>query len=123
MDKIAHGDNISVPVVERSTQDTPDGALYPASYADDVARIDREMDAEEAGAKKPSRNEKLAAARVAAFQRGDFAIVQSLAPYRPDARAPNERLEVERSSAKGSSRPTSTTRIIAIPTLTMTVRS
>ena len=52
--------------------------MYPASFADDVARIDREMAAEEAGVRKPNRNDRLVAARLAAYQRGDMAIVQSL---------------------------------------------
>ena len=59
-------------------QNVDDAGLYPASFADDVARIDREMEAEEAGVKKPSKNDRLLAARTAAFERGDMAIVQSL---------------------------------------------
>ena len=64
--------------VDNSTAGPSDRPMYPASFADDLARIDREMAAEEAGVRKPNRNDRLAAARVAAFQRGDMAIVQSL---------------------------------------------
>ena len=71
------GDN-KEPAVERSTPGSSSGIMYPASYADDIARIHRDLDAEEAGVRKPNRNDRLAAARVAAFQRGDMAIVKSL---------------------------------------------
>ena len=71
------GDN-KEPAVERSTPGSSSRIMYPASYAEDIARIQRDIDAEESGVRKPNRNDRLAAARVAAFQRGDMAIVQSL---------------------------------------------
>ena len=64
--------------VDNSTAVPSSRVLYPASFADDLARIDREMAAEEAGVRKPNRNDRLVAARLAAYQRGDMGIVQSL---------------------------------------------
>ena len=44
----------------------------PASYDDDIRRIHRAMDAEEAGLRKPNANDRLVVARSAAFARGDL---------------------------------------------------
>ena len=52
--------------------------LYPKQYATDVARIQRDLDAEDHGIKNPSRGEKLVAARANAFERGDMAAVASV---------------------------------------------
>ena len=52
--------------------------LYPKQYAADVARVQKEMDAEDHGVVKPSRGEKLVAARTNAYQRGDMATVASV---------------------------------------------
>ena len=52
--------------------------LYPKQYAVDVARIQKELDAEDYGVAKPSRGEKLVAARANAFERGDMAAVASV---------------------------------------------
>ena len=49
--------------------------IMPASYADDIRRIHRAMDAEEAGLRKPNANDRLVVARSAAFARGDLAQV------------------------------------------------
>ena len=49
--------------------------VMPASYADDIRRIHRAMDAEEAGLRKPNANDRLVVARSAAFARGDLAQV------------------------------------------------
>lgn len=53
-------------------------ALYPATFADDVARIQREMDAEEAGVKKPSRGDRIAASRTCAYEKGDMDTVKRM---------------------------------------------
>ena len=60
--------------IERSTPTI----LYPSQYAADVARIQRELDADEYGVTKPFRGEKLVAARANAFERGDMAAVASV---------------------------------------------
>ena len=52
--------------------------LHPKQYATDVARIQRELDAEDHGIKKPSRGKKLVAARANVFERGDMAAVASV---------------------------------------------
>ena len=49
--------------------------IMPASYADDIRRIHRAMDAEDAGLRKPNANDRLVVARSAAFARGDLAQV------------------------------------------------
>ena len=46
--------------------------LFPAVYAEDVRRIEREMAMEEAGLSKPSTGEKIIAARTRAWERGDI---------------------------------------------------
>ena len=51
---------------------------YPKQYAADVARIQKELDAEDHGIKKPSRGEKLVAARANACERGDREAVESV---------------------------------------------
>ena len=43
-----------------------------ASYADDVRRVHRAMDAEEAGVRKPTQAERVATARAARFDRSDL---------------------------------------------------
>ena len=77
-DKESSEKGTNASAVERSTPDSSARMMYPASYADDIARIQRDMDAEDSGVRKPNRNDRLAAARAAAFQRGDMAIVKSL---------------------------------------------
>ena len=52
--------------------------LYPKQYAADVARLQRELDAEDHGIVKPSRGEKLVAARANAYERGELAAVASV---------------------------------------------
>ena len=61
----------------RSERSTP-VVLYPKRYAADIARIQKELDAEDYGIKKPSRGEKLAAAGANAFERGDLTAVASV---------------------------------------------
>ena len=51
--------------------------IMPASYAEDIRRIHRNLDAEEAGVRKPSSNERAIAARSAAFDRGDMDMVRA----------------------------------------------
>ena len=81
--------------VDNSTAAAGECELYSASYADDVRRINRQLDAEEAGVKKPNRNDRLVAVRVSAYQRGDMAIVQSL-----DAQAQRRRDAKKRARAR-----------------------
>jgi len=64
------------PVDDSAKTVTP--VLYPAAYAADIARIEREMEAEEEGVKKPSRGEKLTSARTSAYERGDMKAVKSI---------------------------------------------
>ena len=64
--------------INNSTVAAGECELYPASYTSDVRTIYHKLDAEEAGVKKPNRNDCLVAARVSAYQRGDMAIVHSL---------------------------------------------
>ena len=52
--------------------------FYPKQYAVDVARIQKQLDAEDHGVNKPSRGEKFVAARANAFERGDIAAVASV---------------------------------------------
>ena len=52
--------------------------LYPKQYAADVARIQKELDAEYHGAYKPSRGEKLVAARANTLERGEMEAVASV---------------------------------------------
>ena len=81
---IIEGDTSRKPVedasarVDNSTAATTPKEIYPALYADDVMRINRQMDAEEAGVRKPNRNDRLVAARLGAYQRGNMTTVQSL---------------------------------------------
>ena len=49
--------------------------VMPASYADDIRRIHRALDAEESGLRKPNANDRLVVARSAAYARGDLAQV------------------------------------------------
>ena len=58
----------------------------PASYADDIRRIHRQLDAEELGLRKPNANDRLVVARSAAYARGDLAQV-----VRCDAQAERRR--------------------------------
>ena len=81
--------------VDNSTAAAGECELHPASYADEVRRIHRQLDAEEADVKKPNRNDRPVAARVSAYQRGDMAIVQSL-----DAQAQRRRDAKKRSRAR-----------------------
>ena len=50
---------------------------YPAEFAHQVGRIEREMEAEELGVKKPSSNDRLLVARTVAFEKGDMATVEA----------------------------------------------
>ena len=52
--------------------------LYPKQYAADVARIQKELDAEDHCIKKPSQGEKLVAGRANAFKRCNMAAVASV---------------------------------------------
>ena len=52
--------------------------LYPAQYAVDVARIEREMEQEEAGVKKPTKLQRLNAERIKAFDVGNLERVQAI---------------------------------------------
>ena len=61
-------------ILERSTP----VVLYPKLYAIDLARIQKELNAEDYGIAKPSRGEKLIAARANAYERGDMAAVASV---------------------------------------------
>ena len=51
--------------------------VMPASYAEDIRRIHRNLDVEEAGVQKPSSNERAIAARAVAFDRGDMKMVRA----------------------------------------------
>ena len=76
----------------------------PASYADDIRRIHRRLDAEEAGVRKPNANERLAVARTAAFARGDMAQVArcdaQAARRRDSKRAARHRRKARRAAAQ-----------------------
>ena len=84
----------SVRAVNTEGAGTSSGAcdVMPASYADDVRRIHRQLDAEEAGLRRPSTNDRLIVARSSTFARGDLAQVA-----RCDAQAARRR-EVKRAA-------------------------
>ena len=46
--------------------------LYPKKYAADLARLQRELDAQDRGIIKPSRSEKFGAAHANAYERGTW---------------------------------------------------
>ena len=50
---------------------------YPAEFAHQFHRIEKEMEAEELGVKKPTSNDHLIAARTVAFEKGDMATVEA----------------------------------------------
>ena len=52
--------------------------LYPTQYAVDVARIQKELDAEDHGVTKPSRGEKVVAALANVYERGGMVAVASV---------------------------------------------
>ena len=54
--------------------------LYPKQYVVEVARIQKELDAEDYGVAESSRGEKLIAARTNAYERGEMAAVPSVDP-------------------------------------------
>ncbi len=51
-------------------------AVYSSKFYDDVARIQRIMDVQDAGIVKPPRGERLLASRTQAYDRGDYKAVQ-----------------------------------------------
>ena len=62
---------------DQSAQPVPTQDVMPASYADDIRRMHHKLDAEEAGIRKPTQNERVAAARAVEFDRGDFKMVEA----------------------------------------------
>lgn len=76
----------------------PPSALYPRQYAEDVARIERELEAEELGLKKPTRKEKIKAAYTKAYEEGDYALAAS---HKDHLERINERESAKRKRKKG----------------------
>ena len=83
----------------RSERSTP-VVLYPKQYAADVARIQKELDAEDHGIKKPSRGEKLVAARANAYERGAWQRWHLLMTLSLNDKPLAELQEIERRRAK-----------------------
>ena len=78
MNANANTANAASDVVTAITERSVDALAHscPAEFANQVRRIERDMEAEELGVKKPSSNDKLTAARTVAFEKGDMATVE-----------------------------------------------